>query len=83
VAVALRHRCRAEAVQEFVPMAHGPPLRRSRPTCTSDVVIELLEPQKGGLTWMLGGFLSCFSSRSRLKAVLEERAPATRPWVRR
>src|SRR3954465_4488534 len=62
------------AVHEFVTMAR--PLRPLTPAVYVGVVLALLGAEKGGLPWMLGGFLSCFVVAFALNAVSRTRAPA-------
>jgi phosphatidate cytidylyltransferase len=63
------------AVHEFVTMAR--PLRPLTPAVYVGVVLALVGAEKGGLAWMLGGFLSCFLVAFALNAVSTTRAPAT------
>ena len=63
------------AVHEFVTMAR--PLRPLTPAVYLGVVLALVGAEKGGLAWMLGGFLSCFVVAFALNAVSTTRAPAT------
>jgi phosphatidate cytidylyltransferase len=63
------------AVHEFVTMAR--PLRPLTPAVYVGVVLALVGAEKGGLVWMLGGFLSCFVVAFALNAVSTTRAPAT------
>jgi phosphatidate cytidylyltransferase len=63
------------AVHEFVTMAR--PLRPLTPAVYIGVVLALVGAEKGGLAWMLGGFLSCFVVAFALNAVSTTRAPAT------
>jgi phosphatidate cytidylyltransferase len=63
------------AVHEFVTMAR--PLRPLTPAVYVGVVLALVGAEKGGLAWMLGGFLSCFVVAFALNAVSTTRAPAT------
>jgi phosphatidate cytidylyltransferase len=63
------------AVHEFVTMAR--PLRPLAPAVYVGVVLALVGAEKGGLVWMLGGFLSCFVVAFALNAVSTTRAPAT------
>src|SRR5262245_9248256 len=63
------------AVHEFVTMAR--PLRPLAPAVYVGTVLALLGAQKGGATWMVAGFLSCFLVSFALSAVASTRAPAT------
>ena len=63
------------AVHEFVTMAR--PLRPLAPAVYIGTVLALLGAEKGGLPWMLGGFLSCFIVAFALSVVSKTRAPAT------
>jgi phosphatidate cytidylyltransferase len=63
------------AVHEFVTMAR--PLRPLAPAVYVGTVLALLGAEKGGLPWMLGGFLTCFISAFALNAVSKTRSPAT------
>ena len=63
------------AVHEFVTMAR--PLRPLTPAVYIGTVLALLGAEKGGLQWMLGGFLSCFIVAFALNAVSKTRSPAT------
>ena len=63
------------AVHEFVTMAR--PLRPLAPAVYVGTVLALLGAEKGGLPWMLGGFLSCFIVAFALSAVSKTRSPAT------
>jgi phosphatidate cytidylyltransferase len=63
------------AVHEFVTMAR--PLRPLTPAVYVGVVLALVGAEKGGLVWILGGFLSCFVVAFALNAVSTTRAPAT------
>jgi phosphatidate cytidylyltransferase len=63
------------AVHEFVTMAR--PLRPLTPAVYVGTVLALLGAEKGGITWMVGGFLSCFVVAFMLNAVATTRAPAT------
>jgi phosphatidate cytidylyltransferase len=62
-------------VHEFVTMAR--PLRPLAPAVYVGTVLALLGAQKGGVVWMLGGFLSCFILSFALSAVSTTRSPAT------
>jgi phosphatidate cytidylyltransferase len=63
------------AVHEFVTMAR--PLRPLTPAVYIGTVLGLLGAEKGGIVWLLGGFLSCFVVAFMLNAVATTRAPAT------
>jgi phosphatidate cytidylyltransferase len=63
------------AVHEFVTMAR--PLRPLAPAAYIGTVLALLGAQKGGIEWMLGGFLTCFVVAFALSAISSTRAPAT------
>ena len=63
------------AVHEFVTMART--LRPLAPAVYVGTVLALLGAQKGGVTWMLAGFLSCFLLSFALSAVASTRASAT------
>jgi phosphatidate cytidylyltransferase len=63
------------AVHEFVTMAR--PLRPLAPAVYVGVVLALVGAEKGGLEWMVGGFLACFVVAFALNAVSTTRAPAT------
>jgi phosphatidate cytidylyltransferase len=63
------------AVHEFVTMAR--PLRPLAPAVYVGTVLALLGAEKGGLPWMLGGFLTCFIVAFALNAVSKTRSPAT------
>jgi phosphatidate cytidylyltransferase len=63
------------AVHEFVTMAR--PLRPLTPAVYVGTVLALLGAEKGGIVWMVGGFLSCFVVAFMLNAVATTRAPAT------
>ena len=62
-------------VHEFVTMAR--PLRPLAPAVYVGTVLALLGAEKGGVVWLLGGFLSCFVVAFMLNAVAKTRAPAT------
>jgi phosphatidate cytidylyltransferase len=62
-------------VHEFVTMAR--PLRPLAPAVYLGTLLALLGAQKGGVVWMLGGFLTCFAAGFLLSAVSSTRAPAT------
>jgi phosphatidate cytidylyltransferase len=63
------------AVHEFVTMAR--PLRPLTPAVYVGAALALLGAEKGGVVWLLGGFLSCFVVAFMLNAVATTRAPAT------
>src|SRR5580765_6750281 len=63
------------AVHEFVTMAR--PLRPLAPAAYVATILALLGAQKGGVVWMLGGFLTVFLVAFALNAVAETRAPST------
>jgi phosphatidate cytidylyltransferase len=63
------------AVHEFVTMART--LRPLAPAVYVGTLLALLGAQKGGVTWMLAGFLSCFIVSFALSAVASTRGPAT------
>jgi phosphatidate cytidylyltransferase len=63
------------AVHEFVTMAR--PLRPLTPAVYVGTVLALLGAEKGGVVWLLGGFLSCFVVAFMLNAVATTRAAAT------
>jgi phosphatidate cytidylyltransferase len=63
------------AVHEFVQMAR--PLRPLAPAAYVGVVLGLLGAEKGGVVWLLGGFLTCLVAAFMLNAVSSTRAPAT------
>jgi len=63
------------AVHEFVQMAR--PLRPLAPAAYVGTVLALVGAEKGGVVWLLGGFLSCFVVAFALNAVSRTRAPAT------
>jgi phosphatidate cytidylyltransferase len=62
-------------VHEFVTMAR--PLRPLAPAVYIATILALLGAQKGGIAWMLGGFLVCFVLGFALSAISSTRAPAT------
>jgi phosphatidate cytidylyltransferase len=62
-------------VHEFVTMAR--PLRPLAPAAYVGVVLALVGAQKGGVVWMLAGFLSSFVVGFALNAVSTTRAPST------
>ena len=61
------------AVHEFVTMAR--PLRPLTPAVYVGTVLGLVGAEKGGIVWLLGGFLSCFVVAFMLNAVATTRAP--------
>jgi CDP-diglyceride synthetase len=61
------------AVHEFVTMAR--PLRPLTPAVYVGAALALLGAEKGGVVWLLGGFLSCFVVAFMLNAVATTRAP--------
>jgi phosphatidate cytidylyltransferase len=63
------------AVHEFVTMAR--PLRPLAPAVYVGSVLALLGAEKGGVVWMLGGFLTSFLVAFALNALSSTRAPAT------
>src|SRR5690349_12346586 len=63
------------AVHEFVMMAR--PLRPLAPAAYLGVVLALVGAETGGLTWLLGGFLTTFVFAFVLNALSTTRAPAT------
>src|SRR6476661_2779039 len=63
------------AVHEFVQMAR--PLRPLAPAAYVGTVLALVGAEKGGVVWLLGGFLSCFVVAFALNAISRTRAPAT------
>ena len=63
------------AVHEFVSIAHE--LRPLAPAAYVGTVLALVGAEKGGLVWMLGGFLTSFVVAFALNAVASTRAPAT------
>ena len=63
------------AAHEFVTMAR--PLRPLTPAVYVGAVLALLGAEKGGVVWLLGGFLSCFVVAFMLTAVATTREPAT------
>jgi phosphatidate cytidylyltransferase len=63
------------AVHEFVTMAR--PLRPLTPAVYVGTVLALVGAEKGGIVWMVGGFLSCFVVAFMLNAVATTRAPAS------
>ncbi|HZS24484.1 MAG TPA: CDP-archaeol synthase [Gaiellaceae bacterium] len=65
----------AVAVHEFVTMAR--PLRPLAPAAYAGTLLALLGAERGGLTWLLGGFLTCFVVAFALNVVSRTRAPAT------
>ena len=65
------------AVHEFVTMAR--PLGPLAPAVYVGTVLALLGAEKGGVVWLLGGFLSCFVVAFVLNAFATTRAPARAP----
>ena len=65
----------AIAVHEFVTMAR--PLRPLAPAVYIGTFLSLLGAQRGGVVWMVAGFLSTFVVAFALNAVSHTRAPAT------
>jgi phosphatidate cytidylyltransferase len=63
------------AAHEFATMAR--PLRPLTPAVYVGTVLALLGAEKGGVVWLLGGFLTCFVVAFMLNAVSSTRAPAT------
>ena len=62
-------------VHEFVTMAR--PLRPLAPAVYIGTVLALIGAEKGGVVWLLAGFLSTFVAAFALNAVASTRAPAT------
>src|SRR3954447_1647818 len=62
-------------VHEFVTMAR--PLRPLAPAAYIGVVLALLGAEKGGVVWMVGGFLTSFVVAFVLNAFATTRAPST------
>jgi|SRR5581483_1703324 len=62
-------------VHEFVTMAR--PLRPLAPAAYIGTVLALVGAEKGGVVWMLGGFLTTFIAAFMFNAVATTRAPAT------
>jgi phosphatidate cytidylyltransferase len=62
-------------VHEFVTMAR--PLRPLAPAAYVGTVLALVGAEKGGVVWMLGGFLTVFLVAFALNAVASTRAPST------
>jgi phosphatidate cytidylyltransferase len=62
-------------VHEFVQMAR--PLRPLAPAAYVGSILALVGAEKGGVVWMLGGFLTAFVVAFALNAVAETRAPST------
>jgi phosphatidate cytidylyltransferase len=62
-------------VHEFVTMAR--PLRPLAPAAYIGTVLALLGAEKGGVVWMLGGFLTTFIAAFLFNTVATTRAPAT------
>jgi phosphatidate cytidylyltransferase len=65
----------AIGVHEFVVMAR--PLAPLAPAAYVAVLLALLGAERGGVVWMLGGFLTVFPLSFVLNAVAKTRAPAT------
>jgi phosphatidate cytidylyltransferase len=63
------------AVHEFVTMAR--PLRPLAPAAYVAVALALLGAEKGGVTWLLGGFMTVFALAFVFSAISSTRAPAT------
>src|SRR5690348_7405969 len=63
------------AVHEFVTMAR--PLRPLAPAAYVGTMLALVGAEKGGVVWMLGGFLTAFVVAFALNAIAETRAPST------
>jgi phosphatidate cytidylyltransferase len=63
------------AVHEFVTTAR--PLRPLAPAVYGGVLLALLGAQRGGVVWLLGGFLATFVLAFFLHVVSSTRAPAT------
>jgi phosphatidate cytidylyltransferase len=62
-------------VHEFVTMAR--PLRPLAPAAYIGTVLALVGAEKGGVVWMLAGFLATFVAAFLFNAVATTRAPAT------
>jgi phosphatidate cytidylyltransferase len=62
-------------VHEFVTMAR--PLRPLAPAAYVGTALALVGAEKGGVVWMLGGFLTAFLVAFALNAFAETRAPST------
>lgn len=62
-------------VHEFVTMAR--PLRPLAPAVYIGTVLALVGAEKGGIVWLLGGFLTTFVAAFAFNAVATTRAPAT------
>src|SRR4051812_49707485 len=62
-------------VHEFVTMAR--PLRPLAPAAYIGVVLALVGAEKGGVVWMLAGFLTSFVVAFALNAFATTRAPST------
>src|SRR5947199_790522 len=65
----------AIAVHEFVLMAR--PLAPLAPAAYLGVLLALLGAERGGVVWMLGGFLTCFLLSFVLNTLAKTRPPAT------
>jgi phosphatidate cytidylyltransferase len=63
------------AVHEFVTTAR--PLRPLAPAVYGSVILALLGAQMGGVSWLLGGFLTVFVLGFVLHALASTRAPTT------
>ena len=63
------------AVHEFVTTAR--PLRPLAPAVYAGVLLALFGAEKGGVVWLLGGFLATFVLAFVLHAVSSTRAPTT------
>jgi phosphatidate cytidylyltransferase len=63
------------AVHEFVTMAR--PLRPLAPAVYVGTFLALLGAQRGGVVWMVAGFLASFIVAFALNAISRTRAPAT------
>jgi phosphatidate cytidylyltransferase len=62
-------------VHEFVTMAR--PLRPLAPAAYIGTVLALVGAEKGGVVWLLGGFLTTFVAAFAFNTVATTRAPAT------
>src|SRR5436305_2311007 len=62
-------------VHEFVTMAR--PLRPLAPAAYIGTILALLGAEKGGIVWLLAGFLATFVAAFAFNAVATTRAPAT------
>ncbi|MFL5941689.1 MAG: phosphatidate cytidylyltransferase, partial [Gaiellaceae bacterium] len=63
------------AVHEFVTTAR--PLRPLAPAVYAGALLALFGAEKGGVVWLLGGFLATFVLAFVLHAVSSTRAPTT------